>query len=250
MKGSEKRTFAIALGTLLMTSCMPTEYSVTHDEHAKEVEQALNHAYGEKARGNGNQSTWGNGARMLFADAKAVQVGDLITILVNESASAKRSLDMNKSKSSSRKLELNSVWGLQNVLGPGMAPRVFAVNPALAPKDANPSNTWDTKSAQDFKGAGSTSNSDSLKASITAVVTHVYPNGNMKIVGRREVVINQQPQELEFSGIVRPQDISPDNTVPSAKVAQVKIKYGSGGELAAVAHEGWASRFLDFVWPF
>ncbi len=232
---------------LFSASCMPTERSVTQDRHAAEIEHALS----VPRAGANNISSWGSRSVALFSDAKAMQVGDLITVLVVESASASRNLSMKKDKSSSRKMQMSHVMGLENLMGPKAVIQALAMSKKYNKYiNFDPANAWDTSNAQKFNGTGSTANSDSLKASVTAVVTKRYPNGNMEIIGRREVTINQQPQELTFSGVIRPQDIGPDNSILSSKVAQVRIRYGGGGELASVAHEGWANRFLDFVWPF
>ncbi|MFQ5356298.1 MAG: flagellar basal body L-ring protein FlgH [Mariprofundaceae bacterium] len=224
-----KMLFYVFVG-LSVAACMPTERSVTQDRHALQIEQALS----SSEDGQGSITSWGARSVALFSDAKAMQVGDLVTVEVVESTSATRNLSMKKDKSSSRKMQLNSVLGIKNLMGAAF----------------DPANALDISNSQKFNGAGSTANSDSLKASVTAVVTKRYPNGNMEIIGRREVTINHQPQELTFSGVIRPQDLTPDNTILSSKVAQVKIRYGGGGELASVAHEGWANRFLDFIWPF
>lgn len=218
---------------LVTTGCMPTERSVTQDKNLDLVEQAMS-----TPRQNNTEdgSLWNNSGSTMFTDPKATEVGDLITVLVQESASATRSLGTKKSKSSSRKTGLDAALGLESTFLPNSN-----INPAAA---------VDVSDSKNFDGSGSTTNSDTLSASVTAVVTRVYPNGNMKIVGRRQVSINHQPQELTFTGVIRPFDVSPDNTVPSAKVAQAVVSYGGGGELATVAHEGWMARTLDQVWPF
>ncbi|GMR00552.1 MAG: flagellar basal body L-ring protein FlgH [Zetaproteobacteria bacterium] len=218
---------------LLLSACMPGISSVTHDKHAGEVQKALNQPMPDV---NKTGSLWA-GSTSLFTDAKARRVGDLITVLVSEKASATRSLGTKKSKKSNRKTSLSAIFGYET---------------SLSNKNPNfkPSSALDISDTKDFDGSGSTNNSDTLTASVTAVVTMLFPNGNMKVEGRRQVTINQQPQELTFSGIVRPMDIEPDNTIPSSKVAQAIISYGGGGELATVAHEGWFSRALDQIWPF
>ncbi len=218
---------------LITTGCMPTAKSVTEDKNLEMVEQAMNTP---RQNNTENGSLWNNSGATMFTDPKAGAVGDLITVLVQESASATRSLGTKKNKSSSRQTGLDAVLGLENNVIPNSN-----INPAAA---------VDVSDSKSFDGSGSTTNSDTLSASVTAVVTKVYPNGNMKIVGRRQVTINHQPQELTFSGVIRPFDIAPDNTVTSAKVAQAVVSYGGGGELATVAHEGWMARTLDQVWPF
>ena len=155
-------------------------------------------------------------------------------VLVQETASATRSLGTKKSRKSKHRSSLKALFGLEKSIAPNF-------DPALA---------MDTSNDKSFIGSGETTNSDSLVASVTAVVTRVYPNGNMEIVGRREVSINQQPQTLTFSGVIRPSDISANNTIVSAQVAQAKISYGSGGSLATMTDEGWLGQTLDVIWPF
>jgi len=216
-----------------LSACMPGTYNITHDKHAGEVEKALEQPMPDASS---TGSLW-VGNRGLFTDAKAREVGDLLTILVSEKTNATRSLGTKKTKSSSHQTSLNAVLGYETSLS--------NKNPNFTPGAA-----LDVTNDKSFDGSGSTNNSDTLTASVTAVVTRVYPNGNMSVRGRRQVTINHQPQELTFSGVVRPNDIAPDNTISSSKVAQAIIGYGGGGELASVAHEGWVGRTLDQVWPF
>jgi len=222
-----------AVSLLLLAACMPRTYSITQDKHAEEVRKSLNQPVPDVQK---TGSLWAE-ASSLFTDAKARRVGDLLTILVLEKASATRQLGTKKSRASSRKTELKAGFGYLTAL-------------KAKGHSFDPSAGLDIADAKTFDGSGSTNNSDTLIASVTAVVTRVFPNGNMEVIGRRQVTINHQPQELTFTGIVRPVDIGPDNIIPSSKVAQAVISYGGGGELATVAHEGWLSRALDQIWPF
>lgn len=223
----------LPLLAVLMSGCMPSTKSVTEDVNRDLIEQAM-----DTPRQNNTESgsLWNNSGSRMFTDPRARAVGDLVTVLVEERASATRSLGTKKSKTSSRKTGLDAFFGLESNI--------------LPQAGITPSAAVDISDSKSFDGSGSTTNSDTLSASVTAVVTKVYPNGNMKILGRRQVTINHQPQELTFAGVIRPLDISPDNTIPSAKVAQAIISYGGGGELASVAHEGWLGQALDRVWPF
>ena len=216
----------------LLSGCMPSAKSVTTDVNKDKVEAALQTPLSDPSQ---TGSLWTGNSPLLFTDTKANNVGDLITVLVLEKASATRQLGTKKSKKSSRKTELNNAFG--------------GIDALIAKNGVN-IGKMDINDASDFDGSGSTNNSDTLTASVTAVVTQVFPNGNMEITGRRQVSINHQPQALVFTGIIRPIDISSDNTITSAKVAQAMISYGSGGELAEVAHQGWFARTLNQVWPF
>ncbi len=218
---------------ILLNACTPSKRLVTQDLNKPIVDKALQ-SYETQNTNTG--SLWNNSGSTMFTDPKAHNVGDLVMVLVQETASATRSLGTKKNRKSQHASSLKGQVDLGNV---------FSVNPTLRPSAA-----LDISNNKSFSGSGETTNSDSLIANVTAVVTEVYPNGNMKIIGRREVTINQQPQELSFSGIVRPSDISASNTIVSSQVAQAKVSYGSGGSLAAMADEGWLGQTLDAIWPF
>jgi flagellar L-ring protein precursor FlgH len=231
----------LILGLLtFLSGCMPSAKMVTTDINKDKVAAALQAPLPDPSQ---TGSLWTGSSPLLFTDAKAHNVGDLITVLVMERASATRKLGTKKSKKSSRKTDLSQTFGFAEGLK-----ILIDKNKAISPLD--PKLGVDMSDASNFDGSGSTNNSDTLTASVTAVVTQVFPNGNMEITGRRQVSINHQPQALVFTGIIRSIDISSDNTITSAKVAQAMISYGSGGELAEVAHQGWLARSLNEVWPF
>jgi len=216
---------------LSMMGCTPSKKVVTEDLDKPIVDRALQSVH---MKNTNTGSLWNNSGATMFTDPKAQRIGDLVMVLVQETASATRSLGSKKSRKSSHSSSLAGLFGLEKTILPNF-------NPALA---------MDTSNNKSFTGSGETTNSDSLIASVTAVVTDVYPNGNMKIIGRREVTINQQPQELKFTGIIRASDISANNTIISSQVAQAKVSYGSGGSLAAMTDEGWLGQTLDAIWPF
>ena len=222
----------LAASMVVVSGCMPRVDSQANQQQKQEVDRALNTPIPDTSQSG---SLWGNGGAGFLSDSKAARVGDLVTIIVSENAKATRSLGSKQSKSSDRKtgLSANIKYGA-----------------ALANKDVSPSGDIGMTNSKTFDGSGSTNNSDTLTASVTSVVMHVYPNGNMRGVGKRLLTVNHEPQEITFSGVIRPTDIAADNTIPSSKVAQARISYGSTGALAAVTHEGWLSKTLDQVWPF
>ena len=224
----------LSLLLIVLPSCMPSANSVMTDTHKESVDAALQMPISDPTT---TGSLWAGNDTQIFTDPKAHKVGDLVTILVQEAASATRNLGTQKNKSSTRKTSLTSGLGFFNTVPKGNGE--FDAQAGI-----------DVSDAKTFAGSGSTNNSDTLTASITAVITKVYPNGNMQVVGRRQVTINHQPQALVLTGVIRPVDVTADNTITSSKVAQASVSYGSGGELATVAHEGWAAQTLDKIWPF
>jgi len=232
MLNTTTTTCLLLVTTLLASGCMPRVDHAAVEKQQQAVDQALNTTIADST---GTGSLWGNGGAGFLSDSKAARVGDLVTVIISENAKATRSLSSKQSKASDRKtgLSANIKYGA-----------------ALLNKDVNPTGDIGMTNSKTFDGSGSTNNSDTLTASVTSVVMYVFPNGNMRVSGKRLLNVNHEPQEITFSGVIRPTDIAADNTIPSSKVAQAKISYGSTGALATVTQEGWLSKTLDQVWPF
>jgi flagellar L-ring protein precursor FlgH len=101
-----------------------------------------------------------------------------------------------------------------------------------------------------FEGSGSTTRKENLNATITAQVVDVLANGNLLIEGRRSVMVNNEDQIILLEGIVRPQDISANNIVYSAQIADARITYTGKGIISERQRPGWLMNILDYVWPF
>jgi len=164
----------------------------------------------------------------LFSDHRAMQVGDVITIKVVESAVATKKAQTKTSRKS-------SIGGAIN--------NFFSINL----KDES-SISADYENA--FEGAGSTSRSDKLITTISAQVIKVFPNGNMMIEGKRDLIINNERRCVVLRGIVRPQDISPNNEVLSTYIANAQIFYKGKGVVSDKQRPGWFIRIFDNIWPF
>jgi len=175
------------------------------------------------------------GYENLFSDPKARNVGDVITIKVYENISGAGSSVNSSQKSSSYELNLNK-------------PKLFGK--PFPGKSDDPLVGFSTSPSSSFSGKGSTSRSAKLIATITARVVKVYPNGDLYIVGEKVVKINDDYQTLRISGIVRPADIEPDNSVPSSKVANMFVEYNGKGYFNQASRPGWLGRFLEKIWPF
>jgi len=168
-------------------------------------------------------------ARPLFEDIKARNVGDLLTIVLTESTNASKSATTTTNKESALDMPLPTLFGRQGN-------KVF---------------NNEIEAGRDFSGSGDSEQSNSLSGTITVSVVDVYPNGNLLVRGQKNVWLNQGEEYVQVSGIVRPEDISADNTVPSTRVANARIAYAGTGALADANAQGWLSRFFNSpVWPF
>jgi flagellar L-ring protein precursor FlgH len=167
----------------------------------------------------------------LFDDLKARRIGDTVTIQLAERTQASKSASTDATKDSSIDT------GLPLLLG----------NPVTSGGKQILNNTWE--SGQSFGGAGSSSQSNSLNGNITVTVADVYPNGNLLVRGEKWLTLNQGEEFVQITGIVRPVDIGPDNSVPSFKVADARITYSGTGTLADSNRPGILSRFFMKLWP-
>jgi flagellar L-ring protein FlgH len=166
----------------------------------------------------------------LFSDPKARRAGDVITIQIAESSSASNSADTSTDRGSS--------------LSAGIS-ELFGVNTSTL---QNLSVSGEMESG--FEGSGSTSRSGKLNAYITARVVEVMPNRNLKIIGSREIMVNNEKQIMTIYGVVRPRDISEDNVVKSNFVADARIAYSGAGIIDDRQRPGWVANALNTVWPF
>jgi len=176
----------------------------------------------------------------LFGDDKAAKVGDIITVTINENATSTQSATTNTQKDNTINmaapgiLGLPSNMGVQNFLGMGTQ-----LDPTVNGTIANQN-----------KGTGTVSRNGSLTATISAMITEIMPSGNLRIEGRRSVTVNREEQIMVLRGVVRPQDINFDNTIPSTMIADASISYTGEGVVADEQRKGWLAKILSKVWPF
>jgi len=181
-------------------------------------------------------STWpAECGHSMFADHKAYAVGDIVTVIVEEGSELSSAAGSNLSKTSKTEGAVNTF----DVPKSAGAPKVFPGDmPAV-----------DYEGSRTFDGAGTYTLKDSIKTRLSAVVVEVLPNGNLMIEGSRFRESVDEKVHIRISGIVRPEDISAQNTVPSTAVAQGKVVFDSKGPVARSSRRGWLDRLIDYIWP-
>jgi len=179
-------------------------------------------------------------SNMLVSDFRARNIGDVLTILIEENLKASKDVKTKTDRKSDYNLGLTGILGLQ--FEESMQPHFDGTVNATKAIGGN---------VQDkFSGSGATSNGTMLAGTVSARVVQVLPGGNLLIEGSRELNVNNETQYIILTGIVRPKDISRDNTVSSTKIADARLSYTGAGQLSEKQHEGWMQRILGIVAPF
>lgn len=182
-------------------------------------------------------SLWKEGvARPLISDKKAVGVGDILNILVQENNSASKDNSTKTSKSTGMDASLESFF---------YSP---AASSALTKGGKLPALKYNTKS--DFDGGGKINNSEKITARIAVRVVDVLPNRNLVIEGSRQTAFSGETQDMVLRGVVRADDVTANNTVYSYNVADATIKIVSRGVVSDNQRRGWFTRVWDTLTPF
>jgi flagellar L-ring protein precursor FlgH len=183
-------------------------------------------------------SLWRTGARTFFADQRARNVGDILTVKILIDDKAQVSNSTNRTRSNSVDSGVNHFFGLENSLG-----RAF-------PSGFDPGHMIGVNGETASQGQGVISRSEKVSLTIAAVVTGVMPNGNLVIQGRQEVRTNAEVRELTVAGIVNPADISSQNTIDQTQIAEARISYGGRGDVTTVQRAPVAQRVVERFSPF
>jgi len=183
------------------------------------------------------QSLWHDDtSRPMYSDKRAAKVGDLITIVVQEATTASKDNKTATSKKTSMDAAITAF--LYSPAASGLLTKGGQL-PALKYNMQN-----------DFAGGGTINNSEQIVAQVTVRVVDVLPNRNMLIEGTRETAFGGEKQNIVLHGVVRPEDVSPNNTVFSYNVADAKIQIINKGTITDTQRKGWFSRIWDKITPF
>jgi len=167
----------------------------------------------------------------MFVDSRARSVGDIVTIVVQETASISASKSASTNKSSSVADMITNIFNTTTTATTGF-----------------PVNTWDNES--DFSGGGTVSDTQSARSQLSVVVVDRLPNGNLAIEGMRRVTMANEINYAVLRGYIRPQDIREDNTILSSRVADAQVDFIAEGSLTEAQRKGWLNRVQSFLNPF
>lgn len=164
-------------------------------------------------------SLWSPASRLtdLGSDVRAVQIDDLVTVVVSENASAVATGATKTARTSAASAKITALAGAKS---PGGAMQ----------------NLLNANSAQSLDGSGSTSRGSTISATLSARITHVLPNGYLVLEGTKDVMVNSEHQMVTVRGVIRPTDLSPGNVIASNQIGQMEIKIDGKGVINDAIH--------------
>ncbi len=177
---------------------------------------------------------------LLFADTKAKQVGDIVTVNLEEDFQSTNSATTGVSKDSQIDLGVTTILGLPNDYG---MTDFLGLGNSFDP-------TVQAESSRSTNGAGMTTRGGSMTGTLAAVIKEELPNGIFRIEGRRTVTVNNEDQMMVLTGLIRRVDIGFNNLISSQRIANANIIYTGKGVISDEQNVGWLMRFFAWVWPF
>ncbi len=168
---------------------------------------------------------------------RASRVGDMVTILIEESASGTKSASTKTEKKTSDLLSITGLFGLLSKITSGIS-------------GLDPEKVIEGKHENKLDGKGETKRKGELQAKLAARVVKVLKNGDMMIRGQKNIKVNGEEQSLIVEGFIRPYDIDSDNTIMSTFVADARITFSGFGVVSEKQKPGWLTRIMDKISPF
>jgi flagellar L-ring protein FlgH len=163
----------------------------------------------------------------LASDRRARRVGDLLTIRLVERTQARKSATADSSRDGNTSITL----------------------PDAPPFSFVPKGLMQGGSTQGFKGSGSAAQDNQLSGELTVTVSRVLPGGVLMVAGEKRLTLNRGEEQVQLTGLVRIDDLGPDNSVPSTRVADARIRYSGSGQIADQSRQGWLARFFTKLVP-
>ncbi|MBW4706979.1 flagellar basal body L-ring protein FlgH [Roseobacter sp. YSTF-M11] len=183
-------------------------------------------------------SLWSGARQSLLGDRRAIQQGDILTVVIEIDEEAEISNATDRSRSGSESLGIPGLFGLPQRIDERL------------PEGASTSEAVSINSSSSSSGDGSVKRNEKLTLRIAATIVDVLPNGVLSIAGSQELRVNFEMRELLVTGYVRPEDISRQNEITYDKIATARVSYGGRGQISDVQQPRIGQQVLDSVLPF
>jgi len=188
-------------------------------------------------------SIFGQGENPLFSDHKAMHVNDIVTVVISEAAKSSNSGSRQLTESDSQDLSgglFSSAGASANSTMQGMMDRANGFTDV----------GFKSHTSSSYKGQGSATKNATFTTTVSARIVKVLRNGNYYIFGKREILVDDQKQIVQISGVIRPYDIDQYNKINSSQISDAKILYKTEGDVERSNRQGWGTKLIQSVWPF
>jgi flagellar L-ring protein precursor FlgH len=183
-------------------------------------------------------SLWNQEPQSLFGNRRARNVGDILTVIVSVDEAAEMQNSLQRSRSNEEDFSVNSLFGVPEWANPRL-PDGASLSPAVSLSRNAAAN-----------GDGSIARQERITLSLAAQVVEQLPNGHLVVLGTQRIRVNHETRDLRLHGIVRPEDITRDNTITHDKIAAADIVYSGQGQISRTTRPRVGSRVLDILVPF
>ena len=187
-------------------------------------------------------SLFGQGDNPLFSDHKAMHVNDIVTVVISETAKS--------SNTGAKQLTSSNTDALTGGVFSSLGGSNGVVNNTISKVNGFTDVGFKSNSINNYKGQGSATKNASFTTTISARVVKILKNGNYFISGRREILVDDQKQLIQISGVIRPYDIDQNNNVNSSQMSDAKILYKTEGDVNRATQQGWGTKLIEAIWPF
>lgn len=171
----------------------------------------------------------------MFYDVPIYDIGDHVTILINQNTI----VDNSEEKRLSKQASVSESFNFDSDTSGG-----------LGEQGAEASLNLSNDAERSFDGEAESTIDNRFTDRVTVTIREVLPNGNLRVSGDRKIKVDGNDRHLLFSGVVRQQDISPNGTIGSDFVANLNVQYVGVGEHQSFVRQGWAGRAFNRIWPF
>jgi len=183
-------------------------------------------------------SLWTGGRGSLLGDRRAIQRGDILTVVIEIDDSAEISNSSDRSRSAAQDMAVPNLLGLPQRIDPNL------------PEGASLGTAVGLSSSSSANGTGSVRRNEKLELRVAATILDVLPNGVLSIEGQQEVRVNYELRELMVSGFVRPADITRQNEITYDKIASARISYGGRGQISDMQQPRYGQQAIEAILPF
>lgn len=244
------QTLALALASCAMLSACGAADRISNIGKAPEMTQISNPTTQEnyqpvslpmpapKQVYTSRNSLWSSDRQTFFKDQRASDIGDIITVVIAIQDKAELDNETERTRSSGEDAQLPALLGYEQALD-RILPQAIDNND-LAAFDSSSTHT----------GSGTIDREEKIEMKIAALVTQILPNGNMVIHGNQETRVNFEKRILQIDGVIRPEDITVENTISYEKIAEARMGYGGEGQITDMQQPRYGQQLYDVIFPF